>query len=80
MNPLTILTIIILALAPFYKPLCMTGPELVIPSYQVVRPPLYCFRKALEYHGERYARPEGFRWVFERNGEWCKLFKYPAGL
>ena len=80
-KPLIILTLIALALAPFARPLIIIPTdERVIPSYQVVRPPRYCFRAALEYHGELYASPEGYRWYFERDGDKCKLFKYPAGV
>jgi len=76
MKLIIILTLISLALAPFFK-----GNEVVL-SRETPNPvPMYLVETGKRYHGTLAASFRDNRWMFKKSdGEWCKLFKWPEGV
>jgi len=77
MKPLTLITLIILA--PFVKG-CFDG-ETVLPMQTPNPVPMSYVDIGKRYHGTGYAMFREHRWYFQnKDGVWCKLFKWPEGI
>jgi hypothetical protein len=78
MKPLILIAIslVIITIAPFFK----LGNERVQPQPLPNPIPMSYVEIAKRYHGTLVATFRHHRWYFERDGEWCKLFKWPEGV
>ena len=73
---LILIALIILALAPG----CFDG-ETVQPQETPNPVPMSYVNIGKRYHGTLHAEFREHRWYFQnKDGEWCKLFRYPEGI